>query len=470
MATREPKERRPHIWTVRVFIALLIVVPAAPWYLLGFEKHYNSAQEDYDTIESMGFPLDQESFFQHYRVPADQNNGERLAKALQLFESKVSELDSRLAKSGKAMRFPLIELTGITYLSVKPGQTRPTDNERLAAFDLVRPYVNEIEASAQKPFYAPTRLISRSEESYDPTLGTNYKIVRLICDEAKLLAKQGRRADAIERLSFAVRLTNITFSYPQYSRITYGMGQISRIGDATLQCAKSDPGSASDYLKVRTQFSLPPTYVGVNSELVRIMDFYRNNSSSLLINEILSGRPGTHLQENTVEMTPTTQLPDNKLMRAWAGFTLKQWLPIMQELNRDGSAKNAQRMAAARSEYWQTAAKFRGLISVGHRRIHDILIDSVGTIESGKRRLALHFGAIRVIDYKHRHGNWPKTLAEAGVEPIEPGGSVQADFGYQVTSGSVWMWVNSEIGPTPNFARGEGSDLVDLARKTSSRP
>lgn len=455
-----------------MFIALLIVVPAAPWYVFGFEKHYNSAQVDYDTIESMGFPLDQESFYQHYRVPADQNNGEELTKALESFAGKIRELDSRLAKSGKALRFPLIELTGIDYLSVKPGQSPPTDKERLAAFTLIRPYLNEIRARSSKPYYViPNIRTFAVDHSYSTDLAVCGELVKLCYEEAKLLAAHGLRAKAVEQLLFATQLSNLVASFPEDRRIVTGNTLKHRISVAALHCAKSDPGGASEYLKVRSSFKLPPKYAGLNSELVSLMDLYRETSSTELINAMTHNAVYGILADTRAEVTPDTQLPDTKLMRAWAGYTLNQWLPIMRELNRDGTAKNAQRMYDALSHYKRTAAANRGLISVAHNQLNfSATIDTVENSESVKRRLALHFGAIRVIDYKHRHGDWPKTLAEARVEPIEPGGSLEADFGYQVTSSSVWMWIKSEIGPTPNFARGEGTHLVDLARTTPSRP
>lgn len=472
MATREPKERRPHVWTARVFIALLIVVPAAPWYVFGFEKHYVSAQIDYDTIESMGFPLDQESFFQHYRVPADQNNGEELTKALVSFAGKVRELDSRLAKSGKAMRFPLTELMGIDYLSVKPGQTPPTAKERLAAFDLVRPYLNEIRAKSAKPYYVVREVqVFDVDYSYSTDLAVCGELVKLSCEAAKLLAALGRRVEAVEQLQFAVHLSNLVASFPEDWRIATGYNLKSRISQAALLCAKADPGGASEYLSIRSHFKLPPKYAGLNSELVRLMDLYRETSSTEFINDMTHNSVYGILADIRAEVNPDGQLPDSKLIRAWAGYTLKQWLPIMRELNRDGTAKDIRRMNDALSHYRSTSATNRGLISAAHNHlIFSATIDTVENSEVGMRKRALHFGAIRVIDYKHRQGNWPKTLAEARVEPIELGGSVEADFGYQVTSGSVWMWIKSEIGPTPNFASGEGSHLVDLARKTPSRP
>lgn len=404
------------------------------WGGLAFKSWQDSTIRDYETIEALGFALDAQSFAAKYTVPDSENNGFKLLDALTALEKRVQHLK---LSHGSNQQF-----TNITRLQFDNSEGKVASaSERVAYFKEIRPEIESIKKSSQRPKYIAIHTVGQWGFPLNDYAGFR-SAVYILTAESALLVEQGKVRPALESLTLAIHLTNLMADYPVTDKIGLQTSLINRIAATIFLCARQNPHRIADFQKLLKLIQPPPAERVVYFEAFQISNFLRHFTPLELFSFLQDPYASDFMERPGRTLAPDQKLPRSALNRSILGYSLKKYKPVLAELAPDGTVRNQSAFDLAVAQF--DAENSRTAKPLG--QFHSIFSPRFGNILSSRdralERVYMVESALTILNFRLGHKHWPVSLTEAGVpEPI----SLNWQLGYLVNGHYVRVWSKRSV-------------------------
>lgn len=399
-------------------------VGAIAWVGTGFAAGHREAATAYKEIEALGIPLDADAFLASFSPKPSENCAEELLPAL----ADLKETDDSLS--------PETQNAAGLFVWTKADGAIPIA-ERTKAHKSYQKSMDRVRAASKKPYCVKQQSWADSVTVTFPELASFRLAVKITCSEAVSAAAYANRKTAVKRLNEAVHYGNLVGQTPTliHSLVHIALNAITMT--AFRECIIADPAGASTYATVLEKVKLRPFGYAVRGEAFFTAAMYRNYSLKDM----------SRMMESLDETSPKpiknpkkAGLPDDPVMRAYMGYAFTRWLPVLSQLNRDGSAKDKAAFDRELVKLESESANFKGPIGIFHNIVTPVLTQARVAETQSQAQLAVAGAFAKVAIYRNRNGSYPKTLSQAGVTKTDPFSDKNKPLGYSVKDGQMRIW------------------------------
>lgn len=399
-------------------------VGAIAWVGTGFAAGHREAAPAYKEVEALGIPLDADAFLASFSPIPSENCAEELLPAL----ADLKETDDSLSPETK-------NAAGL-FVWTKEEDTILI-SERTKAYKAYQKSMDRVRATSKKPYCVKQQSWADSVSVAFPELASFRLAVKITCSEAVSAASYANRKTAVKRLNEAVQYGNLVGQTPTliHSLVHIALNAITMT--AVRECIIADPDGASTYAKVLEKVKLKPFGYALRGEAFFTAAMYRNSSLKDM----------SRMMQSLDETSPKPMknpkkagLPDDPVMRAYMGYAFTRWLPVLRQLNRDGSAKDKAAFDRELVKLEKEAENFKGPIGIFHNIVTPVLTQARVAETQSQAQLAVADAFAKVAIYRNRNGSYPKTLSQAGVTKTDPFSDKNKPLGYSVKDGQMRVW------------------------------
>lgn len=414
-------------------------IGAAAWIGTGFAAGHGEAESAYKEVEALGIPLDADAFLASFSPPPSDNCAEELLPALADLKDTSDSLTADQRKNAD------------TFVWNKAEDT-VSMADRKKALAAYKKSMDRVRAAGNKPFCVPQQDWADSINVTFHEYASLRVVSKLSCTEAVTEANLGNRRIAVQRLKEAVHYGNLSGQTPTLISSLVHIAITSVITTAVRECIIADPGGTETYAQVLDQVKLKPFGYALRGEVYFNVAIFRNYSVRDAIGTLqsLEGESPKPLKN-----PKRSGLPSDPAMRAFMGYSLTRWLPVLRQLNPDGTVKDKVAFEAAFARFEKEAETATGPISTFHTVLHPVFSSARQAFQSGDAHLAVADAFAKIVTYYVQNGKYPKTLSEAGVKKSDPFSKDNKPLGYSVKDGQMRVWSigrngKDDQGKTPN--------------------
>lgn len=399
--------------------------------LSNFTISSRSASRSYQTLASMGNPLDSKSFSLGLQLSESDNCAPELGPLLVSFASDLKQLGTIHEQSPYTI-FDLVQNKDLN----RSGENHPTIEDRRKAFDQIRPLLLAIHATCQKPGYQPLYNYNHIDTiSFEDIHGFRLA-AKLLCVEARLCALEGNVPASLNSLSLALTLLSYLRQIPFAISTLIQSSICHDISSAAIQCTEFNPGSGPIFRTVLNRIPLPPIGRVLYGECYfstcalrhsSAMDIYRDLRDS----EIEWNRPSPRKP-----VSEDAALPTNWLARAIFGYALPYWISLFATVNLDGSIPDEDKFTAALQQALQETNSESGRLSQYFSTVFSTIEGSFQVKTRCSARISLSNACCLAVEFRHREGRWPDSNGELEIAPDAPLQYSQTDSGLTIRSGT----------------------------------
>jgi hypothetical protein len=395
------------------------------WVASGFGAAERSVDAAYREVEALGFPLGADAFAASFAPSPEENNAPELEIALKNLGDSTRDFSKGVKEAATQ------------YSWYKKEDVIPVA-ERIKAFELYKPAMDKVRSATQKPHFVPNKDWAHAVSVLHPEFAQLRSATKISSAESVLLALQGNRNLALQRLRESFRYANLASETPVLISKLVQIALLSITTSAVSECIIADPEGATEYGATLSDVKVKPIGFYVRGEVYNIASIHRVYTSIEAARFILNP-----LKEDIPESKvnpPRKGLPRDPAWRALLGHSLNELLPMLRELNPDGSFRDE-------AAFWKAAAKMEkraGENSHAINVIHSLILPSltryVESLNDSDARFATVSAFAKVVAFRNKHGFYPAALAEAGVTTVDPFSDEGKPLGYSAKDGKMRVW------------------------------
>lgn len=399
-------------------------IGTAAWIGTGFAAGHREAATAYKEVEALGIPLDADAFLASFSPTPSENCAEELLPALAALKPIVGSLSQEQKMNTGQFVWNKVEDT----VSLE---------ERQKVLNAYKKSMDRVRAASKKPFCVPQQDWADSINVTFTEYAGLRSAVKLSCTEAVTEATLGNRKLAVQRLKEAVHYGNLSGQTPTLISSLVHMAITTIITVAVRECIIADPAGSETYAQILDQVKLKPFGYALRGEVYFSNAFYRNYN----IKEALSTLQfSDHDTPKRLKNPKRSGLPSDPAMRAFMGYSLSRWLPVMRQLNPDGTVKDNLAFEAAFARFQREAETASGPISTFHSALVPVFSGATQAYVSVDAHLAVADAFSKVVTYYVQNGKYPNTLSQAGVTKTDPFSDKDKPLGYSVKDGQMRVW------------------------------
>jgi len=399
-------------------------IGTAAWIGTGFAAGHREAATAYKEVEALGIPLDADAFLASFSPTPSENCAEELLPALADLRATAESF------RGEKKTHP------DTFVWNKSEDTVSIE-ERKKAIGAYKKSMDRVRAASNKPFCVPQQDWADSVNVIFPEYAGLRIAAKLSCTEAVTVATLGNRKLAVQRLKEAVHYGNLSGQTPTLIGALVHIAITTIVTTAVRECIIADPAGSETYAQVLDQVKLKPFGYALRGEIYFNVAFCRNYN----VREAFGTLQVTdHDTPKRLTNPKRSGLPSDPAMRAFMGYSLTRWLPVIRQLNPDGTSKNEVAFDAAFARFEKETESESGPISAFHGTLLPVFSSAMQAYVSVDAHLAVADAFSKVVTYYVQNGKYPKTLSQAGVTKTDPFSDKNKPLGYSVKDGQMRVW------------------------------
>lgn len=435
------------IWFIAVLAGALFLAGGIGFGIWKYvqPKPVQPLETIYAKIEAAGFPLDAKSFSAKHAVPNEENNHKELLPILSTFDPRFREFVKAQKRHRTQTRYSFADL--VTRITFKvDGMKVPPLRERQDAHSGVKPLIDQVFAAAKKPYYVPNGNWDTLIDSDLSDLDGSRTFLAILRSRAVLLAESGDREGSLQTLRSGIRFTSMFANVPTSLNAIFVEVNLGHFAICVTRCAEADPSGANEYRQVLTEVKPPVPSRYLLGELFMVASSARQYDGTRRMPAASIEGSGTANSPTAAELLSDEDLPRTAQARARLAYSLSRWLPIVDQLNPDGTSKDAKKLRAA-LEASRISPNSKGSES---EQFHAITFPNLETTRvlavEIQELLALADAVCRVVDYRHRTGKLPDTLAGAGISAQNKLTPPTIQIGFRRDNAVAEIWSINMIG------------------------
>jgi len=412
------------IW-VGIGAVVAVSASAVVWNNSGFRAAERDVEAAYREVEALGIPLGADAFVASFTPKPEDNNAPGLLTAideLQKFTGSLPPKDKAvLSKAGWVpdKQTALSEDLARVLLNCQPAMKKVRDNMKKSKFVPDSDWAN--------PLAMPS-LASSSLRA----------VSKMFFIEAKVEFERGNKEIAIERLKEIGKLSNFCSDSP----MLIGALVQKAISDITAATTRdfiiADPKNAIKYRDALAETKDKPVGFILKAEVYSFAALCRNISAKEALGFITEE---FDVEEETKERTTIKDgLPKDPQMRAYLAYSLNEWLPVLRQLNSDGTIKDVEAFEKALDKLILNLDKVTDPIAKLHKHFAQTTMSWYPIQRRSAATMAVADAFARVVEYHNQQGVYPTSLTEAGVTGVDPLSKDKKPLGYSVKNGEMRVW------------------------------
>jgi hypothetical protein len=398
---------------------------AVVWNNSGFRAAERDAEAAYREVEALGLPLGADAYAATFVPAPEENNAPELLDALTQLEKANRKLTSEERSLARELTWNIDLDSGAV-------------EDRVKAQEKLRPAMEAVRGAIQKPRFVPQRDWADPVSMAFPEYSGLRLAAIISCANAISANFKGDRELAVQRLGEATKIGNLSGDTPTFIGGLVHSAILAVVSSTMRECVVNDPKGAARYAEALSFSKRKPFGVYLRGEVYFAAGVSRNYNAKDAFT-ILAYEDGGR------EVPPPREvnrdgLPKDPTMRAFLGYSLNEWIPILRQLNADGSIKNADLFQRAFDQFNKNLVTEKRSVAKFHKVLVPELTSLTRVEIRDKATVAVAFAFAKLVEYHNQKGAYPTSLTEAGVTATDPLSKDKKPLGYSVKNGEMRVW------------------------------
>lgn len=398
---------------------------AMVWNNSGFRAAERDVEAAYREVEALGIPLGADAFVASFTPKPEENNAPGLLTAiedLQKFTGSLSAEDKAvLSKAGWV-----------------PSKETALSEDLARVLQKCQPAMKKVRDNMKKPKFVPDS--DWADPLAMPSLASSSlrAVSKMFFIEAKVEFERGNKEAAIERLKEISKLSNFCSDSPDLIGALVQKALADITAATTREFIIADPKTAMKYRDALFETKDKPVGFILKAEVYSFAALCRNISAKEALGFITEE---FDVEEETKERTTIKDgLPKDPQMRAYLAYSINEWLPVLRQLNPDGTISDLEAFEKALDKLILNLDNVTDPVA----KLHQYSAQTAVQWHSIQRRFAATMAVAdafsRVVEHHNQKGAYPPSLTEAGVTGVDPLSKDKKPLGYSVMNGEMRVW------------------------------
>lgn len=398
---------------------------AVVWNNSGFRAAERDVEAAYREIEALGIPLGADAFVASFTPKPEENNAPGLLTAL----VELEKFNKALTPKERSLA------TELAWSTKSPDASL---ENRLKVQEKYRPAMEEVRANIQKSRFVPQRSWSDPITLAFPEYSGLRLSAKLSCADAIVHGIQGNRGLSVQRLKEASHIGNLSGNSPVFIGAMVQSAISAIVASAIRECIINDPKGAATYGEAISATKRMPLGFYLRGDVYMSAAVCRNYSAKEVFAILYDSSSGNGVPP--ARFNNKDGLPSDPAMRAFLGYSLKEWLPVIRQVNPDGTFKDEEAFQRAFDQFNKNVNTTKDPVA----GLHVVLVPELSMLPRSFVTIDATFDVTdafaKVVEYHNQKGVYPGTLVEAGVTAIDQLSKDKKPLGYSVKNGEMRVW------------------------------